>query len=122
MNVLKTSQSDTCCKTSLGRLQDINLNIFHEIGFQGNFSIFPDTKCVPDIAEPKVWFCYGTGRPDQITTIKGRPRDVLGRLGSIFKFEEDLTFFDGFISFLRFKCSKFLIVLTTLMDPKTQAN
>ena len=90
--------------------------------FLGKFFYIPNTKCIPDIAEPNVWFYYGPGRLDQITTIRGRPRDVLCRLGSIFKFEEDLTFFDGFIALLRFKCSKFLIVLTTLMDPKTQAD
>ena len=32
MNVLKTFQSDTYSKTSLGRPQEINLNIFHKIG------------------------------------------------------------------------------------------
>ena len=39
MNVLKTSQSDTCSVMSLGR-QDVNLNIFHEIGFTEIFIYF----------------------------------------------------------------------------------
>ena len=51
--VQQTSQSDTCSVTSMGRPQDVNLNIFHKIGFQGNFSKFPDAKCISDIAEPK---------------------------------------------------------------------
>ena len=33
MNVLKTSQSDTCSVTSLGCAEDVNLNIFHKTGF-----------------------------------------------------------------------------------------
>ena len=40
--------------TSLGHPQDINLNIFHKGGFSGDFSIFSDTKCIPEIAEPKL--------------------------------------------------------------------
>ena len=40
MNVLKTSQSDTCSVTLLGRPQDVNLNIFHEIGFTEIFIYF----------------------------------------------------------------------------------
>ena len=75
MNVLKTSQSDICSVTSLGHPQDVNLNIFHKIGFQGIFSIFPDTKGIPYIAEPKslknikrtilVLLRSGTSRPKQ---------------------------------------------------------
>ena len=53
MSVLKTSQNDTCSITSSGRPPDVNLNIFHKIGFSGNFSIFCDAKSIPDIAEPK---------------------------------------------------------------------
>ena len=49
MSVLKTSQSDTCSITSSGRPRDVNLNIFHKIGFSGNFSIFHDAKSIPDI-------------------------------------------------------------------------
>ena len=26
---------------------DVNLNIFHKTGIQGNFSVFPDAKCIP---------------------------------------------------------------------------
>ena len=40
MNVLKISQSDTCSVTSLGRPQDVNLNILHEIGFTEIFIYF----------------------------------------------------------------------------------
>ena len=32
--------------TSLGRTQDINLTIIHEIDFYGFFSIFPDSNCI----------------------------------------------------------------------------
>ena len=53
MNVLKTSQSDTCSVTSLGRPQEVNLNIFHKIGFERSFSIFPDGKFIPYTEEPK---------------------------------------------------------------------
>ena len=53
MNILKTSQSDICRVTSLGRPQHVNLNIFNKIAFYGNFSIFSDAKCIPDITEPK---------------------------------------------------------------------
>ena len=73
MNVLKTFQSDTYSKTSLGRPQEINLNIFHKIGFYGNFLVFLDAKYIPDIVEPKlvknlirpilVLLCSGTSRP-----------------------------------------------------------
>ena len=52
MNVLKTSQSDICRVTSLGRPQQVNLNIFNKMAFYGNFSVFSDAKCIPDIAEP----------------------------------------------------------------------
>ena len=31
----------------------LNLNNFYKRGFKGNFSMFPDAKCIPDIAEPK---------------------------------------------------------------------
>ena len=31
----------------------LNLNNFYKRGFKGNFSMFPDPKCIPDIAEPK---------------------------------------------------------------------
>ena len=44
INVLKISKRNTCSVTSLGRPQDVNFNIFHEIGFKGHFSIFPDGK------------------------------------------------------------------------------
>ena len=37
MNVLKKSQNDTYCVTSLGRPQDVSLNTSHEIGFLGDF-------------------------------------------------------------------------------------
>ena len=40
MNVMKTPQSDTCSVTSLGRPQDVDLNIFHEIGFREMFVYF----------------------------------------------------------------------------------
>ena len=53
MNVLKTSQGDICRVTSLGRPQLVNLNIFNKIAFYGNFFIFSDVKCIPDITEPK---------------------------------------------------------------------
>ena len=53
MNVLKMSQSDICRVTSLRRPQHVNLNIFSKIPFYGNFSIFSDATCIPDIAEPK---------------------------------------------------------------------
>ena len=53
MNVLKTSQGDICRVTSLGRPQRVNLNIFNKIAFYGNFFIFSDAKCIPDITEPK---------------------------------------------------------------------
>ena len=53
MSVLKTFQSDTCSVTSVGRPQNIRLNIFHKIGFEGNFSVFSDAKCITYIAEPK---------------------------------------------------------------------
>ena len=39
--------------TSLGRPQDVNLIIIHEIGFYGNFSIFRGSKYISDIEEPK---------------------------------------------------------------------
>ena len=52
-NVLNTSQSDTHSVTSLGRPQDISLIITDKIGFQDNFSIFPDANCRWDIAEIK---------------------------------------------------------------------
>ena len=51
-NVLKTSQSDIRCVTSLKRPQDVNLIIIHQIGFQGIFSIFPDSKCIPETVVP----------------------------------------------------------------------
>ena len=57
MNALKTSQSDTSSMTSLGRSQDVNLNVFHKIGFYEKFSIVSDAKCIPDIAEPKNIAC-----------------------------------------------------------------
>ena len=53
MNVLKTCQRDTFSVASLGRPQDVDLNIFNKRGFQGDFSIFPDAKSILDIAEPK---------------------------------------------------------------------
>ena len=53
MNVLKTSQGDICRVTYLGRPQRVNLNIFNKIAFYGNFFIFSDAKCIPDITEPK---------------------------------------------------------------------
>ena len=53
MNVLKMSQSGICRVTSLERPQHVNLNIFNKIAFYGNFSIFSDATCIPDIAEPK---------------------------------------------------------------------
>ena len=53
MNVLKTLQNDNYSMTSLGRPQDINLNIFHKIGFEGKFSIFHDAKCITYTEEPK---------------------------------------------------------------------
>ena len=53
MNVLKKSKSKTGSVTSLRRSQNVNLNIFHEIGFYGNFSIFPDAKCTPGITKPE---------------------------------------------------------------------
>ena len=75
MNVLKTSQSNTCIVTSSGRPQDVNLETFHKKAFQGKFSIFPDAKCIPDNAEPKqvknlirpilVLLWFGTSRPKQ---------------------------------------------------------
>ena len=37
----------------LGRPQYVDLGNFHEIDFWGNFSIFPEAKCIPDIAKPK---------------------------------------------------------------------
>ena len=40
MNVMKTSQSDTWSVISLGRPQDVDLNIFHEIGFREMFVYF----------------------------------------------------------------------------------
>ena len=52
MNVLTTSQSDIFRVTSLGRPQQVNLNIFNKMAFYGNFSVFSDAKCIPDIAEP----------------------------------------------------------------------
>ena len=53
MNDLKTSQSDTCSVTSLGRPQEVNLNIFHQIGFERSFSMFSDSKFIPYTEEPK---------------------------------------------------------------------
>ena len=53
MNVLKTFQNDNCSMTSLGRPQDVNLNIFHKIGFEGKFSIFHDATCITYTEEPK---------------------------------------------------------------------
>ena len=53
MIVLKRSKSKTGSVTPLRRSQNINLNIFHEIGFYENFSIFPDAKCIPDITKPE---------------------------------------------------------------------
>ena len=52
MNVLTTSQSDIFIVTSLGRPQHVHLNIFNKMAFYGNFSVFSDAKCIPDIAEP----------------------------------------------------------------------
>ena len=46
-------EGPVCSVTSLGRPQDVNLNIFHKIGFYGKFSIFLGAKCMPYIAEPK---------------------------------------------------------------------
>ena len=37
----------------LGTSSGHHLNILQKVGFQGNFSVFPDTRCIPDIAEPK---------------------------------------------------------------------
>ena len=46
-NVLKTSQSDIHCVTSLGRHLDVNVTEIHEI------SLFPYFQCISDIAVQK---------------------------------------------------------------------
>ena len=48
-NFVKTFKSYTRSVTSLARPQDVNLENFHKIGFHGNFSIFPEAKCIPNI-------------------------------------------------------------------------
>ena len=80
MNALKTSQSDTSSVTSLGRSQDVNLNVFHKIGFYEKFSIVSDAKCIPDIAKKSSMSYFGPIMVWGVLTKIGPQRDVLETL------------------------------------------
>ena len=74
-------------------LQDVNLTIIHKLSFYWFFSIFSDSSCISDIALPKlvknlirhILVLLWSGCFIQNRNIRGRPQDVVCRLGNFCK-------------------------------------
>ena len=88
-SVLRTSPYGPICN-SLGCTQEVNLTIIHKMSFWGFFFFtFLDSNCISDIWLPKLvknlivlfWSYYGPGHFDHNRTIRGRPQNVVCRLG-----------------------------------------
>ena len=99
LDVLRTSSYGAICNAKghicsgafLGHTQDVNLTIIHEVVFYGIFSsfliltVYQTLHCQSKLKTWCVlfWSDYGPGRLYQNRTIRGRPQDVVCRLGWI---------------------------------------
>ena len=78
-------------RTSLGRIQDVNITIIHKMIFYGVFSVLSDFNNLSALHYQSnskrryvlFWSYYCPGCPDQNRIIRGRPQNVVCQLGLV---------------------------------------